>query len=88
MYLDITMKIFSALISNISLADKKKLIAKNLTGAKMSLFRFFDLNYDFFYEFFDLFSWVNGSNCYVMFLNNPKYGPHSGRKYSVQVIMF
>ena len=54
----------------------------------MLLFRFFDLNYDFFYEFFDLFSWVNGSNCYVMFLNNPKYGPHSGRKYSVQVIMF
>ena len=32
----------------------------------------------FFYEFFDLFSEVNGSDCYAMFLNKPKYGPYSG----------
>ena len=48
MYLNIAMKVFSTLISNISLADEKKLIAKILTGAKMLLFRFFNLNYDFF----------------------------------------
>ena len=54
----------------------------------MLLFRFFDLNYDFFYEFFDLFSEVNGSDCYVMFLNKPKYGPYSGRKYNLQIITF
>ena len=39
MYLNIAMKVFSALTSNISLADEKKLIAKILTGARMLLFR-------------------------------------------------
>ena len=88
MYLNITMKCFKPLISNISFIAKKKLIAKVVTAAQMLLFRFFDLNYDFFYEFFDLFSEVNGSDCYVMFLNKPKYGPYSGRKYSLQIITF
>ena len=55
----------------------------------MLLFRgFFYLNYDFFYEFFDLFSDVNDSDCYVTFLNKPKYGPYSGGKYSLQIITF
>ena len=88
MYLNIAMKVFSTLISSTGLADEKKLIAKILTGAKILLFRFFDLNYDFCYEFFDLFSEVNGRDYYVMFLNKPKYGPCSGRKYSVQIIAF
>ena len=88
MCLNIAIKFFSTLISNISLTDKKKVIAKILTGAKMLLFRFFVLNYDFFYELFDLFSEVNGSDCYVMFLNKAKYGPNSGRKNSLQIITF
>ena len=54
----------------------------------MLLFRFLDLNYEFFYVFFDLLSEISGSDCYVMFLNKPKYGPYSSRKYSVQIIMF
>ena len=70
LYLNIAMKSFEALISNISLADEKKLIAKILTGARMLLFRFFDLNYNFFYEFFDLFSKVNVSNCLLCFQTN------------------
>ena len=67
---------------------QKNLIAKVVTAAQMLLFRFFDLNYDFFYEFFDLFSEVNGCDCYVMFSNKPKYGPHNGLKYNLQIDMF
>ena len=87
-YLNIAMKYFETLISNISLADEKKLIAKIVTGARMLLFRFFDLNYEFFYEVFDLFSKVNGSDCYVMFSNIPKCGPYSGLQYNLQIIVF
>ena len=54
----------------------------------MLLFRFFDLNYDFFYKFFDFFSEVNGFDCYVMSSNNPKYGPYNGLKYNLQINMF
>ena len=85
-------KFFSTLISNVSLVDEKNVIAKILTGAKMLLFRFCDLNYDFFYfldyEFFDLFSEVNNSNCFVMFPNKPKHGPYNGTKYSLEIAMF
>ena len=88
MYLNIAMKCFEPLISNVSLIDEKNVIRKVVTAAQMLLFRFFDLNYDFFYEFFDLFSEVNGSDCYIMFLNKPEYGPYSGRKYSLQIITF
>ena len=88
LYLNIAMKCFETLLSNISLAEEKKLIAKIVTEAKMLLFRFFDLNYEFFYEFFDLFSKVNGSDCYLMFSNKPKYGPYSCLKYNLQIIMF
>ena len=70
------------------MADEKKLNAKILTGARMLLFRFFDLNYKFFYEFFDLFSKVNVSDCYVMFSNKPKYGPYSSKIVVQQIIMF
>ena len=88
MYLNIAMKFFLTLISKISLVHEKKVIAEILAGAEMLLFRFFDFNYDFFYEFFDLFIEVNSSDCYVMFLSKPKYGPYSGKKYGVEVIMF
>ena len=54
----------------------------------MLLFRFFDLNYDFFYKFFDFFSEVNGCDCYVMFSSKPKYRPYNGLKYNLQINMF
>ena len=88
LYLNIAMKCFETLLSNISLAEEKKLIAKIVTEARMLLFRFFDLNYEFFYEVFDLFSKVNGSDCYVMFSNILKCGPYSGLQYNLQIIMF
>ena len=81
MYLNITMKFFSTLISNIS-------IAKILTGTAMLLFRFCDLNYDFFHELFDLFSEVNNSDCFVMFSNKPKCGPYNYSKYSIEITTF
>ena len=82
------MNFFSNLISNISLADEKKVVSKIITGGQMLLFRFFNLNYDFLNGFFDLFSEVNSSGCYVMFSNNPKYGSYSRRRYNLEVIMF
>ena len=88
MYLNIIINFFSTLISNISLVDEKKVIAKILTGAKMLLLRFCDLNYDFFYEFFGLFSEVNNSNCFVMFSNKLKYGPYNSAKYSLEITVF
>ena len=54
----------------------------------MLYFRFFDLNYDFFYEFFDLFSEVNNSDCFVMFSNKLKYGPYNVAKYGLEITMF
>ena len=88
LYLNIALKCFETLISNVSLVDENKLITKIVTGAKMLLFRFFDLNYEFLYLCFDLYSKVNGSDCCVMFSNKPKYGPYSGLKYNLQIIMF
>ena len=88
MYLNITMKFFSTLFSNISMVDEQKVISKIFPGVKMLLFRFCDLNYDFFYEFFDLFSEVNYSDCFFMFSNKPKYGPYNGAKYGLEITMF
>ena len=88
MYLNITKNFFSTLFSNVSMVDKQKVIAKIFTGVKMLLFRFCDLNYVFFYEFFDLFSEVNNSDCFVMFSNKPKYGSYNGAKYDLEITMF
>ena len=52
--MNIATKHFSNLMSRLSLADEKNVIKKILTGATLLLDRFFDLNYDFFYEFFDV----------------------------------
>ena len=83
MYLNITIKFFSTSCFNTSLLDEKI-----LTGAKMLYFRFCHLIYDFFCEFFDLFSEVNNSDCFVMFSNKPKYGPYNGAKYGLEITMF
>ena len=50
--------------------------------------KFFDINYLFFYEFFDVFDEVNSSNYFVVCANNPKFGPYNGPKYSLETIMF
>ena len=44
------------------------------------LHKFFDINYLFFYEFFDVFDKVNSSQCYVVCSNKPKFGPNDGPK--------
>ena len=67
---------------------EQKVIAKIITGVKMLLFRFCDLNFDFFYEFFDLFTEVNNSDGFVIFSNKPKYGPYNGAKYDREVTRF
>ena len=74
MYLNYTLQYFSEFISNVSLSDEKKTINKIFKYAYNFLSKFFDVNHWFFYEFFDLFDKVNGSDCYVVYDNKPKYG--------------
>ena len=88
MYLNITTEYFSDLISQLSLSDEKKVVRETFTSAHQLLYRFFDLNYLFFYEFFDLFGQVNGSDCFVVRSIKPKHGPYHGPKGTLEVIMF
>ena len=88
MYLNITTKYFSDLISQLSFSDEKKVVRKIFTSARQSLHRLFDLNYLFFYEFFYLFGQLNGSDCFVIRANKPKHGPYHGPKCTLEVIMF
>ena len=53
---------------------KKIIINKIFKYAYNFLSKFFDVNHWFFYEFFDFFDKVNGSDCYVVYDNKPKYG--------------
>ena len=64
MYLNITTDHFSEIMSDLSLADEKKVVNKIFSGASLLLHTFFGLNYLFFYELFDLFSHVNDSGCF------------------------
>ena len=64
MYLNITIDHFSEIMSDLSLADEKKVVKKIFSSASLLLYKFFGLNYLFFYEFFDLFSQVNNSDCF------------------------
>ena len=88
MYLNITTKNFSDLISQLSFSDEKKVVRKIFTSARQLLHRLFDLNYLFFYEFFYLFGQLNGSDCFVIRANKPKYGSYHGPKGTLEVIMF
>ena len=72
MYLNYTLQYFSEFISNVSLSDEKKTINKIFKYAYNFLSKFFDVNHWFFYEFFDLFDKVNGSDCYVIYDNKTK----------------
>ena len=75
-YLNITTDHFSEIMFDLSLADEKKFVKKIFTGASLSMYKFFDLNYLFFYEFFDLLSQVNGSDCFNICSEKSKYGPY------------
>ena len=88
MCLNITMNYYSTLISQISLVHEKTVIGKITLAARLLLFRFFKLNHNFFFEFFDLFNEVNKSECYVMFEGKPKYGSNDICSYTLEVSMF
>ena len=75
-------------MSNLSLADKKKVVKKIFSSASLLLYKFLGLNYLFFYEFFDLFSQVNGSDSFNICSNKSKHGPHCGPKFNLDIIMF
>ena len=88
MYLNITIDHFSEIMSDLSLADEKKVVKKIFSVASLLLYKFFGLNYLFFNEFFDLFSQVNGSDCFNNCSNKSKYGPYCGPKFTLDIIMF
>ena len=88
MYLNITIDHFSEIMSDLSLADEKKVVKKIFSGASLLLYKFFGLNYLFFYEFFDLFSQVNSSDCFNICSKKSKYGPYCGPKFKLDIIMF
>ena len=88
MYLNIATEYFSDLISQLNLSDEKRVVRKIFTSAHQILYRFFDLNYLFFYECFDLFGQLNGTDCFAIRANKPKHGPYHGPKCTLEVIMF
>ena len=51
MYLNITIDHFSEIMSDLSLADEKKVVKKIFSGASLLLYKIFGLNYLFFMNF-------------------------------------
>ena len=88
MYLNFTVQHFSDLISQIRLFDEGKIIQRIFWFALDLLYKFFDINYMTFYEFFDLFDEVNSSKYYVICSYKPKFGPYDGPKCLLEVIIF
>ena len=88
MYLNYTFEYFSEFISNVRLSDEKSITMKIVNYAYNVLGKFFHVNHWFFYEFFDLFAKVNGSDCYVVCYNKPKYGPYHGPKSTLEISFF
>ena len=88
MYLNCTIDHFSDLISQLSLADERKLFLKKFWFPLNLLHEFFDINYLFFHEFFNVFDEVNFSQCYVVSSNKPKFGSYGPPICSLEVIMF
>ena len=76
LYLDYAMEHFYELISTIKLSDEKFIIEKILTFAYELLHVFFDTNYWFFYEFYNVFGEVNLGDCYRDASNKPKFDPY------------
>ena len=88
MCLNYTIDHFSDLISQLSLADERKLFKNFFWFALNLLHEFFDINYLFFYESFNLFDEVSFSQCYVVSSNKTKFGPYGPPACSLKVIMF
>ena len=86
MYLNYTH--FSDLISQVSLSDEGKIIRKIFWFALDLLHKFFEINYLFLNELFDVFDEISSSQCYVVCSNKPKFGPYDGPKCSLEIIMF
>ena len=59
-----------------------------LVRMHLILHKLLDINYLFFYEFFDLFRQVNASDCFVICSDKPKFGPYCGTKGNLEIIMF
>ena len=75
-------------MSDLRLADEKKVVKKIFSGASLLLYKFFGLKYLFFYELFDLFSQVNDSGCFNIYSNKSEYGPYCGPKFDLDIITF
>ena len=88
MYLNYTIEYFSELISQVSLSDKGKIIRKIFWFALDLLHKFFEINYLFFYEFFNVFDEVNSSYCYLNSKNKPKFGPYGPPVHLIEIIRF
>ena len=88
MCLNYTIDHFSDLISQLSLADERKLFKNLFWFALNLLHEFLDIDYLFFYEFFNVFDEVNFSQCYVVSSKKPKFGSYGPPTCSLEVIMF
>ena len=65
MYLNYPIEYFLELISQVSLSNEGKIIRKIFWFPLDLLHKFFEINYLFYYEFFNVFDEVNSSKCYV-----------------------
>ena len=89
MYLNYTIKSLSNLLCQVSLSDEKTIITIIIKHALIFLRKFwYESNYKFFYEFFDMFDTVNSSACYKNLNTEPKFGPYCYAVYSLSVSYF
>ena len=88
MYLNYTIEYFSELILQVILSDEGKIIRKFFWFALDLLYKFFEINYLFFYEFFNVFDEVNSSQCFANDKNNPKFGAYGPRVHLIEIIRF
>ena len=89
MYLNYKSKTLSNLLCQVSLSDEKTMIIIILMSAQKILRMFwYETNYIFFYEFFDMFDTVNCNICYKNFDPKPKFGPYHYAPWSLTVSYF
>ena len=88
LYLNYTVDCFQNPFSQVSLQDESRIIKHIFFYVRDLLLKFHDVDYDYFYEFFDLSGGVNASKFYISRPNKPKYGLYDGPKYSIEIGMF
>ena len=86
LHLNYAMEHFCELISTIKLSDEKCVIEKILTLAYELLHDFFDTNYLFYYEFYNVLNEVNLSDCYRVASNKPKFGRYIRPQITLEII--